>query len=109
MKAFLKRIGDMFLDQQGGVDDKRVMGVLMLLYACVYIGLIKVGDVAGFSAIALVGGGLLGVAAPTATRESLAECKENRDGHPPGSRDLRPFPAASTSDSAYGRRMTLEL
>jgi len=66
-----KKLGDIFLDQQGGVDDKRVMGVLMLIYACIYIGLIKVGDVPGFSAIALVGGGLLGVAAPLGDQGKL--------------------------------------
>jgi hypothetical protein len=27
MKEFFKKLGDMFLDQAGGVDDKRVMGV----------------------------------------------------------------------------------
>lgn len=53
----------MFLDQAGGVDEKRVLGFLMLAYACVYIGVIKVGDAVGFSAIAVVGGGLLGVSA----------------------------------------------
>ena len=59
MKAFFKKIGDMFLDQAGGVDEKRVIGFLMCVYAAVYISVIKLGDVAGFSAIALVGGGLL--------------------------------------------------
>lgn len=62
MKIFLKKIGDMFLDQQGGVDEKRVLGTLMLVYACVYIAIIKMGDVLGFTAIATVAGGLLGVA-----------------------------------------------
>ena len=37
MKAFLKKIGDMFLDQAGGVDEKRVIGMILFLCAIVYL------------------------------------------------------------------------
>ena len=66
-----KKIGDMFLDQQGGVDEKRILGSAMLIFACVYIAAIKPGDIAGFGAIAAVGGGLVGIAAPLADQGKL--------------------------------------
>ncbi len=37
MKAFLKKLGDMFLDQGGGVDEKRVFGVILIINALVYL------------------------------------------------------------------------
>jgi hypothetical protein len=59
MKEFLKKLGDMFLDQAGGVDEKRVLGIPIILAAVIYLMVTR--DLAVFAAIAGLGTGLLGV------------------------------------------------
>jgi hypothetical protein len=59
MKEFFKRFGDMFLDQAGGVDEKRVLGIPIVLAAVVY--LMITGNLAVFAAFAGLGTGLLGI------------------------------------------------
>lgn len=59
MKEFLKKIGDMFLDQAGGVDEKRVLGIPIVLAAVIYLMVTR--DLAIFAAIAGLGTGLLGI------------------------------------------------
>jgi hypothetical protein len=59
MKAFLKRIGDMFLDQAGGVDEKRVLGIPIIIAAVVYVMIS--GNITVFASLAGLGTLLLGV------------------------------------------------
>jgi len=59
MKEFFKKIGDMFLDQAGGVDEKRVLGIPILLAAVIY--LIITRDLTVFASLAGLGTGLLGI------------------------------------------------
>jgi hypothetical protein len=61
MKTFFKAIGDMFLDQNGGTDEKRVLGFAAGAFAFVYIGLIHPGDFATFTAIGGYSLALLGI------------------------------------------------
>jgi hypothetical protein len=37
IKAFFVKVGDMFLDQAGGLDEKRVIGVGLVVAAVVYV------------------------------------------------------------------------
>ena len=67
----VKQIGVMLTDQAGAPDDKRVMGVLIILFAMVYVSAIKLGDIYGFLGIAGLGSALLGVAAPLADQGKL--------------------------------------
>ena len=59
MKAFLAKLGDMFLDQAGGVDEKRVLGFPVIIAAVVYVMITGKLDV--FAAVAGLGTLLLGV------------------------------------------------
>jgi hypothetical protein len=59
MKEFFKKLGDMFLDQAGGVDDKRVLGVPIIIVAVVYVCI--TGNIGVFAAIAGLGTALLGI------------------------------------------------
>lgn len=59
MKEFFKKLGDMFLDQAGGVDEKRVLGIPIILAAVIYLMITR--DLTVFAAIAGLGTGLLGV------------------------------------------------
>ena len=59
MKEVFKKIGDMFLDQAGGVDEKRVLGIPILLAAVIY--LIITRDLTVFASLAGLGTGLLGI------------------------------------------------
>jgi len=59
MKEFFKKLGDMFLDQGGGLDEKRVLGVPIILAAAVF--LIITRDLGTFTALAGLGTLLLGV------------------------------------------------
>lgn len=59
MKSFLAKLGDMFLDQAGGVDEKRVLGIPFLLAAVVYV--LITGNLAVFGAVAGLGTLLLGI------------------------------------------------
>ena len=57
MKEFLKKLGDMFLDQNDGVDDKRVLGVPIIIVAVVYV--LITSNLAVFGAVAGLGTTLL--------------------------------------------------
>jgi hypothetical protein len=59
MKEFFKKIGDMFLDQAGGVDEKRVLGIPIVLAAIVYVMVTR--DLTVFAAVAGLGTLLLGI------------------------------------------------
>lgn len=59
MKKFLLKLGDMFLDQAGGVDEKRVIGIPTLVAAVVYV--LATRDVTTFAAVAGLGTLLLGI------------------------------------------------
>jgi len=59
MKEFFKKIGDMFLDQAGGVDEKRVLGIPIIVAAVVYV--IVTRDLTVFAAVAGLGTLLLGI------------------------------------------------
>jgi hypothetical protein len=59
MKEFFKKLGDMFLDQAGGVDEKRVLGIPIVLAAIVYVMVTR--DLAVFAAVAGLGTLLLGI------------------------------------------------
>jgi hypothetical protein len=59
MKEFFKKLGDMFLDQGGGLDEKRVLGVPILITAIIYVIITRDLTVAGF--IAGLGSLLLGL------------------------------------------------
>jgi hypothetical protein len=37
VRVFLQKLGDMFLDQGGGVDEKRVLGTALVVQGCVYL------------------------------------------------------------------------
>ena len=62
MKKFGKTLYDFITDANGDGDEKRILGIALIIIAVIYICLIKPGDVAGFSAIAAFGGGLLATA-----------------------------------------------
>ena len=57
MKEFFKKLGDMFLDQGGGLDEKRVLGIPVIITAVVY--LVVTRDLVVFGALAGLGTGLL--------------------------------------------------
>ena len=57
MKEFFKKLGDMFLDQAGGVDEKRVLGIPVIITAVVYLVITR--DLVVFGALAGLGTGLL--------------------------------------------------
>ena len=59
MKAFLAKLGDMFLDQAGGVDEKRVLGIPAIAAAIVYV--LITGNLAVFAAVSGLGTLLLGI------------------------------------------------
>ena len=59
MKEFFKKLGDMFLDQAGGVDEKRVLGIPIVLSAIIYVMI--TGNLAVFAAVAGLGTLLLGI------------------------------------------------
>lgn len=59
MKKLLEKIGDMFLDQEGGVDEKRVLGVPILVAAVVYV--IVTRDLTVYATLSGLGLALLGV------------------------------------------------
>jgi hypothetical protein len=59
VKAFLAKLGDMFLDQAGGVDEKRVLGIPIVIAAVVYVMI--TGNLVVFASIAGLGTLLLGV------------------------------------------------
>jgi len=59
MKEFFGKLGDMFLDQAGGVDEKRVLGIPILLTAVIY--LIITRDLTVFATLASLGTALLGI------------------------------------------------
>jgi small-conductance mechanosensitive channel len=59
MKEFLKSLGDMFLDQAGGVDEKRILGVPIIIVAVVYVCI--TANISVFAAIAGLGTALLGI------------------------------------------------
>ena len=59
IRDFFSKLGDMFLDQAGGVDEKRVLGVPIIIAAVVYVCIS--GNIAVFAAIAGLGTTLLGI------------------------------------------------
>jgi hypothetical protein len=59
MKKFLAKLGDMFLDQAGGVDEKRVLGIPTLAASVVYV--LVTGNLPVFAAVAGLGTALLGI------------------------------------------------
>ena len=59
MKEFFKKLGDMFLDQAGGVDEKRVLGIPIILAAVVYVIITR--DLTVFATLASLGMALLGI------------------------------------------------
>lgn len=59
MKKFLEKLGDMFLDQAGGVDEKRVLGIPIIVTAVIYVCI--TGNVGVFGALAGLGTLLLGI------------------------------------------------
>jgi hypothetical protein len=59
MKEFFKKIGDMFLDQAGGVDEKRVLGIPIIVAAVVYVIITR--DLTVFATLASLGTALLGI------------------------------------------------
>lgn len=59
MKRFLQKLGDMFLDQAGGLDEKRVLGVPIVVTAVVYVCV--TGNLGVFAALAGLGTLLLGI------------------------------------------------
>jgi hypothetical protein len=61
MKAFLKKLGDMFLDQAGGVDEKRVIGIPTLIASVIYVIVVGVPGLPVFAAVAGLGTLLLGI------------------------------------------------
>ena len=58
----MKRFAQIFEDQAAHLDEKRILGVPVVIFAAVYIAVIRPGDVVGFAAIAGFGGALLGLA-----------------------------------------------
>lgn len=52
-KDFFTKLGDMFLDQNDGVDDKRVLGVPIIIAAVVYVFI--TGNLPVFAAVAGLG------------------------------------------------------
>ncbi len=61
MKIFLSKLGDMFLDQAGGVDEKRVIGIPALVAAIVYVLIVGSAGLPVFAAVAGLGTTLLGI------------------------------------------------
>lgn len=61
MKDLLKKLGDMFLDQAGGVDEKRVIGIPTLIAAIVYVLIVGKDGLPVFAAVAGLGTLLLGI------------------------------------------------
>ncbi len=61
MKTFLSKLGDMFLDQAGGVDEKRVIGIPALVAAVVYVLVVGSAGLPVFAAVAGLGTTLLGI------------------------------------------------
>jgi hypothetical protein len=57
MKAFFRKLGDMFLDQAGGVDEKRVIGVGLVVAGVGYVFTRPAG-----ADVWVTAGGLLGFA-----------------------------------------------
>jgi small-conductance mechanosensitive channel len=58
-KQFISKLGDMFLDQAGGVDEKRILGVPIIIVAIVYVCI--TANIGVFAAIAGLGTTLLGI------------------------------------------------
>jgi small-conductance mechanosensitive channel len=56
-----QRLGDMFLDQAGGVDEKRVLGIPILIAAVVYVLIVGKEGLPVFAAVAGLGTLLLGI------------------------------------------------
>jgi hypothetical protein len=56
---FWHKLGDMFLDQAGGVDEKRVLGIPTIAAAVVYV--LITGNLAVFAAVSGLGTLLLGI------------------------------------------------
>jgi hypothetical protein len=59
MKAILKKLGDMFLDQAGGVDEKRVLGIPIVIAAVAYVMI--TANLTVFASLAGLGTLLLGI------------------------------------------------
>jgi hypothetical protein len=59
IKVFFKRLGDMFLDQGGGVDEKRILGVPIIITSVIYVCI--TANLGVFAAIAGLGTTLLGI------------------------------------------------
>lgn len=59
MKEFFKKLGDMFLDQAGGVDEKRVLGIPIIIAAVIYVIITR--DLTVFATLASLGTALLGI------------------------------------------------
>ena len=60
-KQFITKLGDMFLDQAGGVDEKRILGVPIIIAAVVYVICAGKDGLGVFAAIAGLGTMLLGI------------------------------------------------
>lgn len=56
---FMSKLGDMFLDQNDGVDDKRVLGVPIIVAAVVYVLIAGKDGLPVFAAVAGLGTTLL--------------------------------------------------
>lgn len=59
MKKLGKTLYDFITDANGDGDEKRILGIALIVAAVVYLFLR--GDIGGFSALAGFGGGLLGL------------------------------------------------
>jgi len=86
MKAFFAKLGDMFLDQNDGVDDKRVLGIPFLLAAVVYVFIAGKDGLPVFAAVAGLGTTLLlGAVAGDQGKLGSAASKANPTAGIPGS------------------------
>jgi len=56
-KDLAKKLGDMFLDQAGGVDEKRILGFPIIISAVIYVFI--TGNLSVFAAVAGLGTTLL--------------------------------------------------
>jgi hypothetical protein len=85
LKLILKTLGDFFLDHNGDGDEKRLLGIGLVVFACVYIAAIKPGDLAGFLGIAGVGTGLLGLGVVGDQVNKTSSSSSNSSAGIPGS------------------------